>query len=104
MPESPLGRSTRWLTALTIDPATAPAGREDVRRALDAIRIESRPLWKPMHQQPVFADHRAYLTGVADRLFERGLCLPSGSSLTTHDLARVAAATRAVWTRSDVHS
>ena len=100
MPESPLGRSTRWLTTLTIDPAAAPASREDVRRALDAVRIESRPLWKPMHQQPVLAHHPAYLSGVADRLFDHGLCLPSGSALTSDDLSRIAATMRTLWTRS----
>jgi pyridoxal phosphate-dependent aminotransferase EpsN len=99
MPESPLGRSTRWLTVLTIDPAVAGVDRERVRTALAANRIESRPLWKPMHQQPALAHYPAYLNGVADRLFDHGLCLPSGSALTPGDLSRIAAAMRALWPR-----
>jgi pyridoxal phosphate-dependent aminotransferase EpsN len=98
MPESPLGRCTRWLTVLTIDPAVAPADREAVRLGLEAAQIESRPMWKPMHQQPALRKYPAYLSGVADRLFSTGLCLPSGSSLTVTDLERIVASMRLVWT------
>lgn len=94
-PEAPWGRSTFWLTCLTLDPAEAGASPEAVRLALAEQGIEARPLWKPMHQQPVFADARRRLTGVADRLFERGLCLPSGSALTDDQVLEVAEAVRA---------
>ena len=68
-----------------------PADREAVRLALEAEDIEARPLWKPMHLQPIFASHRTFGGEVGARLFERGLCLPSGSSLTDDDQDRVVA-------------
>lgn len=74
--------SNRWLTAITIDPTKTDVTREDIRLALEAQNIESRPLWKPMHLQPVFKDASAYGGNVSEELFETGLCLPSGSSLT----------------------
>jgi dTDP-4-amino-4,6-dideoxygalactose transaminase len=70
-----------WLTAVVVDPAVAGWSADDLRKALDAADIESRPLWKPMHQQPVFAGARSLLHGASDRLFDRGLTLPSGSAL-----------------------
>ena len=63
--------------------------REIIRLALEGENIESRPLWKPMHQQPIFADCKAYLNGVSDKLFEDGLCLPSGSNLTEDEFDRI---------------
>ncbi|MEO6355033.1 MAG: DegT/DnrJ/EryC1/StrS family aminotransferase, partial [Ferruginibacter sp.] len=82
--------SNRWLTAILIDSAkTNGTTREHVRLALEAENIESRPLWKPMHMQPVFAETPFYGDGTAERLFENGLCLPSGSNLTIPDLDRV---------------
>lgn len=81
--------SNRWLSAVLIDPATAGCTREDVRLALEKDNIESRPLWKPMHLQPVFANSPYYGNGVSDKIFENGLCLPSGSNLTAEDMARV---------------
>ena len=90
MPEAPFGRSTCWLTCLTVDPAAFGADRETIRLALEAQNIECRPVWKPMHLQPVFAHCPSRLTGVADDLFERGLCLPSGSTLTDRQLDRIA--------------
>lgn len=78
-----------WLTCLTIDPAEAGVDREAVRLHLAADDIEARPVWKPMHQQPVFAGCRTFLSGVADACFRDGLCLPSGSSLTAEEHARV---------------
>ncbi len=90
MPEAPFGRSTCWLTCLTVDPAVFGADRERIRLALEAEDIEARPVWKPMHLQPVFADCDARLNGVADRLFERGICLPSGSTLTDAQVDRIA--------------
>jgi pyridoxal phosphate-dependent aminotransferase EpsN len=94
MPEASYGRCTRWLTCLTIDPRAFGATREDVRLALEAENIEARPVWKPMHLQPVFEGCRAVGGEVAAELFERGLCLPSGSSLEGTDLERVAAVVR----------
>ncbi|HEY1791824.1 MAG TPA: aminotransferase class I/II-fold pyridoxal phosphate-dependent enzyme [Opitutaceae bacterium] len=94
MPEAPWGRCTRWLTCVVIDPGKFGADREAVRSALAAENIEARPVWKPMHRQPVFAGCDFFGGGVADDLFARGLCLPSGSNLTQEALGRVAAAVR----------
>lgn len=96
MPEAPWGRHTRWLTVLTIDPAQFGADREAVRLALEAENIEARPVWKPMHLQPVFAAYEAVGGQVAASLFRDGLCLPSGSSLTDADRARVVQIVRAL--------
>jgi dTDP-4-amino-4,6-dideoxygalactose transaminase len=90
MPEALWGRSTRWLTCILIDPAQFGADREAVRLALEHENIEARPVWKPMHLQPVFAGYQSVGGAVAEDLFEHGLCLPSGSSLTEADLARIA--------------
>jgi dTDP-4-amino-4,6-dideoxygalactose transaminase len=82
--------SNYWLTAVLIDPAlTGGITREDVRLALDAQNIESRPLWKPMHLQPVYQGAKFYGTGVCEKLFEQGLCLPSGSNLTEEEFDRI---------------
>ncbi|MBQ3388962.1 MAG: DegT/DnrJ/EryC1/StrS family aminotransferase [Thermoguttaceae bacterium] len=81
--------STKWLTCVLIDPARFGADREKVRLALEAENIESRPIWKPMHLQPVFAKCDRYISGVSDQIFRDGLCLPSGSDLTDHDLDRI---------------
>ena len=89
MPEAAYGRCTRWLTCLTIDPGAFGATREDVRLALEAEDIEARPVWKPMHLQPVFASCRVVGGGVSARIFEHGLCLPSGSNLEPADRDRV---------------
>ncbi len=89
MPEGPHGRATRWLTCLLIDPKKFGATRESVREALAAENIEARPVWKPMHLQPVFADCECVGGSVGEDLFARGLCLPSGSNLTSEDLTRV---------------
>jgi len=89
MPEAPYGRSTRWLTCLTVDPTRFGATREDIRLALEAVHIEARPVWKPMHLQPVFEKCRVRGGAVAERLFELGLCLPSGSNLSVEDRERV---------------
>lgn len=96
MPEAPWGRHTRWLTTLTIDPAELGVDREAVRIALNEENIQARPVWKPMHLQPVFQQFEAVRGGVAEDLFERGLCLPSGSNLTDTDLQRVADGVRRV--------
>jgi pyridoxal phosphate-dependent aminotransferase EpsN len=89
MPEAPYGRSNRWLTCVLVDPKAFGASCEDIRLALAALNIESRPLWKPMHKQPVFRGCKAVGGKVSEMFFERGLCLPSGSSLTPADQARV---------------
>jgi pyridoxal phosphate-dependent aminotransferase EpsN len=89
MPEATYGRSNRWLTCLTIDPKLFGADRETVRLALEAENIEARPVWKPMHLQPVFSGTRMFGGAVSERLFRNGLCLPSGSSLTSEDQDRV---------------
>lgn len=94
MPEAPYGRCTRWLTCLTISPKEFGATREDVRMALETDNIEARPVWKPMHRQPVFAGCRMVGGAVAEQLFDDGLCLPSGSSLTVQDQERVVAVVR----------
>jgi pyridoxal phosphate-dependent aminotransferase EpsN len=90
MPEASWGRCTRWLTCILIDAGKFGADREEIRLALDADNIEARPVWKPMHLQPVFADCEVFGGDVAEDLFRRGLCLPSGSNLTPEDLQRVA--------------
>ncbi len=89
MPEASYGLSTRWLTCLTIDPVLFGCDREQIRLALAAENIESRPVWKPLHLQPVFADCESVGGSVAEDLFIRGLCLPSGSAMTDKDLERV---------------
>jgi pyridoxal phosphate-dependent aminotransferase EpsN len=89
MPEAPYGRSTRWLTCITIDPDVAPTDRERVRLALEAENIESRPVWKPLHLQPVFAECECLGGAVAERLFDHGLCLPSGTAMTDSEQNRV---------------
>ncbi|HLA56741.1 MAG TPA: aminotransferase class I/II-fold pyridoxal phosphate-dependent enzyme [Flavobacterium sp.] len=82
--------SNHWLSAITIDPSkTNGKTREDLRLMLDAESIESRPLWKPMHLQPVFEKHPYYGENVAEKLFENGLCLPSGSNLAADDRNRI---------------
>lgn len=89
MPEIPGGMSTRWLTIALIDPTRFGADRETVRKALEAKNIESRPAWKPMHSQPVFAGCQAIGGQVAEQIFDQGLCLPSGTALTQEQLERV---------------
>jgi dTDP-4-amino-4,6-dideoxygalactose transaminase len=116
MPEAPYGRSNRWLTVILITPKEFGVDRETVRIALESQNIEARPMWKPMHMQPVFNPqitpvrspgptgqaqitqmkgkkkrYKARVVGgkVAEDLFNRGLCLPSGTAMTEEDLDRV---------------
>jgi len=91
MPEAEHGTSNAWLTCVVVDPDAFGVGREAIRLALEAEDIEGRPLWKPMHLQPVFASHEVYGGDVGARLFDRGLCLPSGSALTDEEQDRVVA-------------
>jgi dTDP-4-amino-4,6-dideoxygalactose transaminase len=95
MPEASYGQSNRWLTVVLIDPASFGATREDVRLALEKEDIESRPVWKPMHLQPVFKDACAVGGKVSERLFEIGLCLPSGTQMSESDMMRVVDVIRA---------
>ncbi|MEZ0314466.1 MAG: aminotransferase class I/II-fold pyridoxal phosphate-dependent enzyme [Myxococcota bacterium] len=85
MPEASYGRCTFWLTCLLLEPEVFGRDREQIRLHLDTRLIEARPVWKPMHLQPVFADCRCVGGSVAQGLFEIGLCLPSGSSMTDHE-------------------
>ena len=92
MPEADYGTANRWLTVILITPELFGADREAVRLALEAENIESRPVWKPMHMQPVFqTTHPCRVVGgkVSEDLFSRGLCLPSGTAMTSHDQDRV---------------
>ncbi|MGF9823127.1 DegT/DnrJ/EryC1/StrS family aminotransferase [Brevibacillus agri] len=98
MPEAPIGRATRWLTALTVDPQQAEVTAGQLIDALERANIEARPVWKPMHRQPLFAGCRYYPhlpeQSVSDELYARGVCLPSGSSLSEQQQERVIAAIR----------
>ncbi|MBK8252338.1 MAG: aminotransferase class I/II-fold pyridoxal phosphate-dependent enzyme [Polyangiaceae bacterium] len=89
MPEIEGGRSTRWLTCLTVNPSLFGASREQIRLHLETSNIEARAVWKPMHLQPVYKHCRMVGGSVSEYLFEFGLCLPSGSNLTPDDKARV---------------
>ena len=88
MPEPEGYRSTRWLTCLTLSKALK-ATRHDIQEACNAAEIEVRPLWKPMHMQPVFKGVKMIGGTVSEDLFDRGLCLPSGSGMPISDQQRV---------------
>lgn len=93
--------SNRWLTTIIVDPRkTGGITREDIRLSLESENIESRPLWKPMHLQPVFSGARSYVNGVSEDLFNNGLCLPSGSNLTGADLDRVVKNVKSVYAKT----
>ena len=93
MPEAPYGHSTRWLTALTVNPDMCNVSKEQIIDALEDQNIEARPVWKPMHLQPLFngCDYYSFSEklSISDKLFENGLCLPSGSNLSEDDQNRV---------------
>jgi dTDP-4-amino-4,6-dideoxygalactose transaminase len=89
MPEASFGTSTRWLSCLTLDPQLSGITCEQLRLALAQEQIESRPVWKPLHLQPMFQDCEVVGGEVAENLFAQGLCLPSGSSLSDADRDRV---------------
>jgi dTDP-4-amino-4,6-dideoxygalactose transaminase len=89
MPEAPWGRCSRWLSVILINPDEFGATPETVRLALEAENIESRPIWKPLHLQPVFSGCEVVGGAVAEDLFRRGLCLPSGTGMTETDIERV---------------
>jgi dTDP-4-amino-4,6-dideoxygalactose transaminase len=89
MPEAPDSRSTFWLTCVLIDSDEAGTDSEQVRLHLESMDVEARPVWKPMHLQPVFREFKVYGGDVSESLFARGLCLPSGSSLSEEGRQRV---------------
>ena len=91
MPRAQYGEPNDWLTCIMVDPQEYGATREDIRVALEAQDIEARPTWKPLHLQPLFAETPVVGGTVAGQIFERGLCLPSGSTLRDADLERVVA-------------
>lgn len=94
MPEAPWGRCTRWLSIILLDERETGVSPEAVRLALEAENIESRPVWKPLHLQPVFQGCEVVGGAVSEDLFQRGLCLPSGTGMTETDIERVAAVIR----------
>ena len=96
MPEATYGRANRWLTVMLLDKEKFGAGPEAIRLALEDKNIESRPVWKPMHMQPVFSGVSCTGGGVSEDLFLRGLCLPSGTAMTETDLERVARAIKSI--------
>ncbi len=81
--------SNHWLTCIVINPERAGFTREELRLEMEQENIETRPLWKPMHLQPVFANAPYYGDNTCKRLFDNGLCIPSGSNLTNNDVMRV---------------
>lgn len=91
--------SNHWLSAIIVDSNKTGKTREDLRLALLEDNIESRPLWKPMHMQPVFADAPYYGSDIAEKLFDNGLCLPSGSNLTDEELERIASKIKEVFSK-----
>jgi pyridoxal phosphate-dependent aminotransferase EpsN len=94
MPQAPYGLHTNWLSCFLIDAAEFGAGRDEVIAALGKANIEARPVWKPMHLQPLYASAERFGGMVAEDLFLRGLCLPSSSSLSSEDQNRVIEAVR----------
>ncbi|HEV2180400.1 MAG TPA: aminotransferase class I/II-fold pyridoxal phosphate-dependent enzyme [Gemmatimonadaceae bacterium] len=94
MPEASWGTHTRWLTTAVITPAEFGSDRDELRQRLDAANIEARPVWKPMHLQPVYRECTALGGSVSEDLFRRGLCFPSGSNMTADDLERVVSVVR----------
>ncbi|MBU4277688.1 MAG: aminotransferase class I/II-fold pyridoxal phosphate-dependent enzyme [Proteobacteria bacterium] len=94
MPEAAWGQSNRWLSVMMVDQAEFGADPEEIRLALEEQNIESRPVWKPMHMQPVFQGRRCRGGAVGEDLFSRGLCLPSGTQLEQTDQQRVIQAVR----------
>jgi pyridoxal phosphate-dependent aminotransferase EpsN len=97
MPEFAESRGNRWLTCLTVDPAQTEVGPGEVLAALAKDNIEGRPLWKPLHLQPLYSSADHFGGEVSSKLFARGLCLPSGSGMTDEDLGRVVQAVRAAF-------
>ena len=97
MPEPVCCRSTRWLTCMTVDPVDAGTNRDVIIRALDDENIESRPTWKPMHLQPLYHGCEAVGGAVSERLFKEGICLPSGTAMSSGDFIRIVEVVRGCW-------
>jgi pyridoxal phosphate-dependent aminotransferase EpsN len=95
MPQAGYGLHTNWLSCFLIDEESFGATRDELIATLDRANIESRPVWKPMHLQPLYRGAECFGGAVAEDLFARGICLPSSSSLTTADQNRVVAVVRA---------
>jgi pyridoxal phosphate-dependent aminotransferase EpsN len=85
MPQASYGLHTNWLSCFLIDEEEFGCSRDELIRVLDAANVESRPVWKPMHLQPLYAGCERYGGEVGEDLFRRGICLPSSSSLTLED-------------------
>lgn len=85
MPELKNSRGNRWLTALTFE----KADYNKVMKALEAVNVESRPLWKPMHMQKLFENSKSYLDGTSEELFKKGLCLASSTTMTKDDVTMI---------------
>jgi len=95
--------SNRWLTTILVNPEKAEGiSRETLRLAFEKENIESRPLWKPMHLQPIFREYPFYGTNVSEKLFEQGLCLPSGSNLNESDMDRIFDVIDSVWAKNKI--
>ena len=94
-----LSDSNYWLNTILVEPSKSGVDYDAIRQHLDACNIESRPLWKPMHTQPVFKDAPAYVNGVSEKLFSKGLCLPSGPWVSDADVERVAQEIIACYTK-----
>ena len=99
MPVAPYGEPNWWLTCILVDPAQFGSDREAIRLALEAADIESRPTWKPLHLQPVFAGVPTVGGTVCAAVFDRGLCLPSGSALGESELERIVEVVRSTRAR-----
>ncbi len=104
MPEASSGRSNCWLTVILITPEEFGVDREAVRLSLEAENIESRPIWKPMHLQPIFKDCPVRGGLISEDLFQRGLCLPSGTQMTEEDLELVVKMIRSCYRPSGIRS
>ena len=96
MPEADYGRCNRWLTVATIDPKAFGATHEDVIVALEKQDIESRPVWKPLHLQKAFSQYRVVGGNISEKLFNAGICLPSGTAMSTQDIDRICKIIRSV--------
>lgn len=88
--DEPIGHfSNYWLTTIIVEPKNDGLDRERIRINMEKVNIDTRPLWKPMHLQPVFAGCPAYINGISEQMFRKGLCLPSGSNLSDDDFKRI---------------
>jgi len=96
--------SNRWLSTILIDEAATDGIRAvDIIELLNEKNIETRPVWMPMHMQPVYANEKAYINGVSQKLFETGICLPSGSILKLNELKRITRLIQSVFVENLVH-